>query len=105
MTTTEERVSRLEGTHEHFATKADVADVKTELANVKAELAEAKAELKAELANVKADVQELRSELKAMETRLWTIDSQRRRDSSHIAFPVLAVGCTRQLSLCDNTST
>ncbi len=87
MTTTEERVSRLEGTHEHFATKADVADVKTELANVK------------------TDVQELRSELKAMETRLWTIDSQRRRDSSHIAFPVLAVGCTRQLSPCDNTST
>ena len=56
MTTTEERVSRLEGAHEHFATKADIADVKTELA-------EAKAELKAELAGVKA-------ELKAMETRL-----------------------------------
>ena len=69
MTTTEERVSRLEGAHEHFATKADVADVKTELANVKAELVEAKADVKAELANVKADVQELRSELKAMETR------------------------------------
>ena len=63
MTTIEERVSRLEGAHEHFATKADIADVKTELA-------EAKAELKAELASVKADMRELRSELKAMETRL-----------------------------------
>ena len=67
MTTTEERVSRLEGAHEHFATKADIADVKAEL---KANIAEAKAELKADIANVKTDVRELRSELRAMETRL-----------------------------------
>ena len=59
MTTTEERVSRLEGAHEHFATKADVAELKAQFA-----------ELKAQFAELKADVRELRSELKAMETRL-----------------------------------
>ena len=56
MTTTEERVSRIEGAYEHLATKADVV--------------EAKADVKAEVADVKANVQELRSEIKAMETRL-----------------------------------
>ncbi len=45
MTSTEERVSRIEGAYEHLATKADVIAVK-------------------------ADVQELRSEIRAMEARL-----------------------------------
>ncbi len=47
MTTTEKRVSRLEGAYKHFATKADVIG-----------------------ADVRADVQELRGEIRAMETRL-----------------------------------
>ena len=45
MTSTEERVSRIEGAYEHLATKADVIAVK-------------------------ADVQELKSEIRAMEARL-----------------------------------
>lgn len=45
MTSTEERVSRIEGAYEHLATKADVIAVK-------------------------ANVQELRSEIRAMEARL-----------------------------------
>lgn len=52
MTSTEERVSRIEGAYEHLATKADVIAVK------------------ADIAVVKANVQELRSEIRAMETRL-----------------------------------
>lgn len=56
MTTTEERVSRIEGAYKHLATRADVIAVKAELAETKAA--------------VKADVRELRSELRAMETRL-----------------------------------
>ena len=31
MTTTEERLSRLEGAYEHVATKADIADLRAEL--------------------------------------------------------------------------
>ena len=42
MTTTEERLSRIEGGYEHLATKADLAnlraDFKTDLGNIKSEL-------------------------------------------------------------------
>ena len=42
MTTTEERLSRIEGGYEHLATKADLAnlraDFKTDLGNLKSEL-------------------------------------------------------------------
>ncbi len=38
MTTTEERVSRLEGAYEHLATKADVYLVKADLQEFKAEV-------------------------------------------------------------------
>ena len=38
MATTEERVSRLEGSHEHLATKADVYLVKADLQEFKAEI-------------------------------------------------------------------
>ena len=37
MTTSEERLSRLEGVYEHLASKADVAEVKAEVTEVKAE--------------------------------------------------------------------
>ena len=39
MTTSEERLSRLEGVYEHLATKADLAEVKADVAEVKAEMA------------------------------------------------------------------
>ena len=45
MTPLEERVSRLEGGHEHLATKADVADVRTSIAELRTSMAELRAEL------------------------------------------------------------
>ena len=39
MAALEERVSYLEGTHEHLATKADVAAVRIEIAAVKTDIA------------------------------------------------------------------
>ena len=38
-TSTEERVSRLEGAYEHLATKEDVAKVETEVVRVRADVA------------------------------------------------------------------
>ena len=66
MTTSEERLSRLEGVYDHLASKADVAEVRTEMADVKADVAGVKAEM-AHLAT-KAD-------LALQETRLikWMI--------------------------------
>ena len=52
MTPIEERVSRLEGGHEHLATKADIAEVHTSIAQVHTSIAEVRtsmAELRAEL--------------------------------------------------------
>ena len=45
MASLEERVSRLEASQEHLATKADVAEVKTEIANVRSDLANTKVEI------------------------------------------------------------
>lgn len=45
MASLEERVSRLEATGEHLATKADVAEARAEIANVRADLANTKVEL------------------------------------------------------------
>ena len=39
MTTSEERLSRLEGVYDHLASKAEVTEVKAEVAGVKAEMA------------------------------------------------------------------
>jgi hypothetical protein len=39
MAALEERVSYLEGAHEHLATKADIAAVKTDIATVKTDIA------------------------------------------------------------------
>ena len=36
--TTEERVSRLEGSYEHMASKSDLAELKTEIAGLRADL-------------------------------------------------------------------
>ena len=54
MTTSEERLSRLEGVYDHLASKADMAEVKAEVTEVKAEVAG----LKTEMAHVatKADL-------------------------------------------------
>ncbi len=64
MTTTEERLSRLEGAYEHVATKADligeVGSVRTELANLRAELktdiGDLRAELKSDIGSLRADM-------------------------------------------------
>ena len=58
MTSLEERVSRLEGGAEHWATKADVAEMKGEIAATKAEL---KGEIAATKAEVKGEIASLRS--------------------------------------------
>ena len=45
MTTSEERLSRLEGVYEHLATKADVESVKVDLETVRVEVATLKVEI------------------------------------------------------------
>ncbi len=45
MSSIEERVSHLEGAHEHLATKADVEEVNTRIAQVEAKIADLKADL------------------------------------------------------------
>ena len=45
MTTADERLARLEGAYEHFATKADIGDVRAEIGEVRAEIANLKADL------------------------------------------------------------
>ena len=45
MAALEERVSYLEGAHEHLATKADVAAVRTEIAAVKTDIAAVKTDI------------------------------------------------------------
>lgn len=49
MTTTEERLSRLEGAYEHVATKADIADLR--------------AELKSDMASLRGDMAGLKTDL------------------------------------------
>ena len=85
MTTTEERLSRLEGGYEHVATKADIASVrgelkaeiaalrgelKTDIADVRTEIAATRGELKTDIADVKTEVAALRGELKVEMHRL-----------------------------------
>ena len=45
MTTSEERLSRLEGAYEHLATKADVESVKVSMEAMKVEMARSEARL------------------------------------------------------------
>ena len=73
MTTSEERLSRLEGVYEHLATKADVAEVKAEVTEVKGDVAG----LKTDVAGLKTDVAHLatKADMALQETRLikWMI--------------------------------
>ena len=64
MAALEERVSYLEGAHEHLATKADVAAVKTDIAAVKTDIAA-----------VKTDIAAVKTDIAKLETRLikWII--------------------------------
>ena len=72
--TIEERVSRLEGGAEHWATKADVESVRVDLerlrADVTAEIGSVRAELKEEIGSVRA---ELKAEIRdsKISTILW----------------------------------
>ena len=73
MTTSEERLSRLEGVYEHLATKADVAEVRIEMAEFRTEMAD----VKADVAGVKAEMAHLstKADMALQETRLikWMI--------------------------------
>jgi phage shock protein A len=80
MTTSEERLSRLEGVYEHLSSKADVAEVKAEVTEVKADVAGLKADvagLKTDVAGLKTDVAHLatKADMALQETRLikWMI--------------------------------
>lgn len=59
MTPIEERVSRLEGGHEHLATKADIAEVHTSIAQVYTSIAQ----VHTSIAEVRTSMAELRAEL------------------------------------------
>ena len=66
MTPLEERVSRLEGGHEHLATKADIADVRTSIAQVHTSIAQVHtsiAQVYTSIAEVRTSMAELRAEL------------------------------------------
>ena len=65
MTTSEERLSRLEGVYEHLSSKADVAEVKAEVTEVKAEVAG----LKTDVAGLKTDVAGLKTEMAHVATK------------------------------------
>ena len=73
MTPIEERVSRLEGGHEHLATKADIAEVHTSIAEVHTSIAQVYtsiaevhtsiAQVYTSIADVRTSMAELRAEL------------------------------------------
>ena len=66
MTPIEERVSRLEGGHEHLATKADIAEVHTSIAEVHTSIAQVYtsiAQVHTSIAEVRTSMAELRAEL------------------------------------------
>ena len=66
MTPIEERVSRLEGGHEHLATKADIAEVHTSIAQVHTSIAQVYtsiAQVHTSIAEVRTSMAELRAEL------------------------------------------
>ena len=48
---TEERLSRLEGAYEHLATKADIAKVETQIAQLETKIAELQALMEQKFAN------------------------------------------------------
>jgi hypothetical protein len=76
MTTSEERLSRLEGVYEHLSSKADVAEVKAEVTEVKGDVAGLKTDV-AGLKTEKTDVAHLatKADMALQETRLikWMI--------------------------------
>ena len=51
--TTEERVSRLEGSYEHMASKSDLAELKTEFAGLRADLLLGFREMQLQLAELR----------------------------------------------------
>ena len=76
MTTSEERLSRLEGVYEHLSTKADVESVRVDLAAVKAEVAAVRTDVegvKAEVAAVRTDLEGVRNEVAATKSEIATI--------------------------------
>jgi hypothetical protein len=50
------RLTRLETSHEHLATKEDIANLRTDMANLRTEMADLRTEMAKEMANMKADL-------------------------------------------------
>ena len=59
--TTEERVSRLEGSYEHMASKSDLAELKAEFAGLRADLLLGFREMKIQFAELRNQFAELRN--------------------------------------------
>ena len=59
--TTEERVSRLEGSYEHMASKSDLAELKAEFAGLRADLLLGFREMQLQLAELRNQFAELRN--------------------------------------------
>ena len=59
--TTEERVSRLEGSYEHMASKSDLAELKTEFAGLRADLLLGFREMQLQFAELRNQFAELRN--------------------------------------------
>ena len=62
MTTSEQRLTRLEAVYEHLATKADIADLRAEM---KSGIADLRTEMKSDLGRVESQNADLRTEMKA----------------------------------------
>ena len=75
MAMTEERFITYEVAREIFATKADVADVRTEIAELRAEVRTGLAEVRTEVAEFRAEV---KTDIAEMEIRItkWMVGTQ-----------------------------
>ena len=60
MTTSEQRLTRLEAVYEHLATKADIADLRAEM---KAGIGDLRAEMKADIGRLESQTANLRAEI------------------------------------------
>ena len=60
MTTSEQRLTRLEAVYEHLATKADIADLRTEM---KSGIGDLRSEMKADIGRLESQTANLRAEI------------------------------------------
>ena len=72
MTTSEERLSRLEGVYEHLSTKADMESVRGGLVAVRADVEAVKVDVQ----SVKEDVQSVRAEVAAVKVDVQSVRAE-----------------------------